>query len=259
MPHPLAFGILMHDACFVNDFDRFRTGWERGVILDDKDEAGWAIDRTEEEVESDIELAQKMFKEFQKADLDIKDIETKMETPIINPDNGKVPSHLEGVFVSGRRDMVETYKGSEDMSDLKTSARQWAEHQARGEPGLPTYRYLEACCGYETHDTGHYLALTKTKKPVLQRNTVRMGDTHFFAVFTKFKAAAEAILRYREEAKGKAKPADAWPKTGPCLGKYNTLCQFHSLCHPRTEGGKVGILCVGISSMSLPHPFSPPL
>ena len=97
---------------------------------------------------------------------------------------------------------------------------------------LPTYRYLEACCGYQTHDTGHYLALTKTKSPVLQRNTVKMGDNDFFSVYTKFKAAAEAILRYRKEAEGKKKPAEAWPKTGPCLGMFQQLCQFHPLCFP---------------------------
>ncbi len=232
MPHPLAFGILMHDCCFVNDFDRFRTGWERGTILNDNDEPAWPIDRDEDAIEDDVALAEKMFDVFQKANLEIVATEERMETPIINPLDGKTPSHLEGVFVSGRRDMVEIYKGSEDLSDLKTAARQWPVHQASGMIQLPTYRYLEACLGMDVHNTGHYLPLTKTKKPVLQRCTVQMGDNDFFAVYTKFKAAAEAILRYRGDAKGKKKPAEAWPKTGPCLGMYNMLCQFHPLCYP---------------------------
>ncbi len=232
MPHPLAFGICIHDCCFVNDFDRFTTAWERGTILNDKDEPAWPIARDESDIEGDVSLAKKMFDVFQEKDLELKDIEAKFETPIINPLDGKTPSHLEGVWVSGRRDMVEIYHGSEDISDLKTAAKRWPEHQARGEPGLPTYRYLEACCGYKSHNTGHYLALTKTKSPVLQRNTIKMGDNDFFAVYTKFKAAAEAILRYRGDAKGKKKPAAAWPKTGPCLGKFQQLCQFHPLCFP---------------------------
>jgi len=232
MPHPLAFGICMHDCCFVNDFDRFKTAWERGTILNDKDEPAWPIDRADEDVEDDIELGEKMFNVFAKEDLQMKEIETHLESPIVDPDTGKTPSHLEGIIVSGRRDFIEEYKGSDDLSDLKTSARQWPEHQARGMIQLPTYRYLEACMGLDVHDTGHYLALTKTKKPVLQRNTIKMGDNDFFSVYTKFKSAAEAILRYREEAKGKKKPAEAWPKTGPCLGMFQQLCQFHPLCFP---------------------------
>ena len=233
MPRPLAFGIAMHEACFACDIKPFTKIWERGTIINEGfEDTPWPINRDESDIEDDTALATKMLKVYEDKKIKVVETEVRMETPILDPTTGKTPSHLQGVYVSGRRDLIENFKGSEDISDLKTAARQWPEHQGRGTIQLPTYRYLEACCGKKVHDNGHYLILTKTKSPVLQRSSIRMGDNDFFAVYTKFKAAAEAILRYRGEAKGAKKPAKCWPKQGPCLGMYQQLCQFHAICYP---------------------------
>jgi hypothetical protein len=227
MPKYFAMGIVVHEAFFARDHGLFRAKWENGVIFDDTDEdaEGWPIDRDEDEIEADVELAGKMLDELEKEQIEVIDSETKLSTPIMDPDNGKTPSHLEGVVVAGRRDMIEQRKGGEQLSDLKTSSKRWSKDQPLGMIQLPTYRYLEACNGDPVHDRGDYVVVTKTKKPVVERYPVDMGDSDFFAVYQQFKASAETILACRKSGE--------WPKhRHNCLGMYMQLCDYHPLCFP---------------------------
>jgi len=227
MPKHFAMGIIVHEAFFARDHGLFRAKWENGVIFDDKDEdaEGWPIDRDEEEIDADVELAGKMLDELEKEQIEVVEYEKKLVTPIIDPSTQKTPSHLEGVEVAGRLDLREKYRKGEQLSDLKTSASMWPEHQARGMIQLPTYRYLEACTGLPVHDHGDYIVVTKTKQPKVRRFPVDMGDSDFFAVYEQFKASAEKILECRKTG--------VWPKhRNNCLGMYQQLCDYHPLCFP---------------------------
>lgn len=227
MPGYFAFGILFHEAYFKNDIEIFKKGWKEGRLYDEDkdDDPGIEIDREESKIAENISTAEQMFTVVQNEKLEIIETEKMLETPIIDPETGKTPEHLEGVVVAGRSDLVEIYEGEEQMGDLKTAQRKWSEAQALGGIQLPTYRYLRGCLGLKTHDKGNYLVITKTKNPAFQRLPVKMGSADFFAVYEQFRQAAERIIEYRK--------AKRWPKNHKaCIGSYGQLCQYHSICFP---------------------------
>lgn len=225
MPGYFAFGIAVHESFFAKDRNRFREIWESGRIFQDEDSDGWPIDREDEDVEADIQKANDMLDVLDEQEIEFADIEKGYSTPLINPDDGKVPEGLENITVKGRRDMLEKINGREELSDLKTGKARWHEDKAKGSIQLPTYRYLEAATGETVHDHGNYLILTKAKEPKFQRLPVTMGDSDFFAVFEQFKAAGEMLNKCRETG--------VWPKhRNNCLGVFQQLCDYHPLCFP---------------------------
>lgn len=232
MPKHFALGIGVHDEFFSKCPGRFREMWEGGRIFDDDDSEGWPIDRDEDGVEADIELAERMLTALGKEKIVIAkgedgkpNAERTLTTTIMNPETGETPAHLEGVIISGRRDMIEEIRGGEQHADLKTSARSWPETQKLGMIQLPTYRYLEACNGDPVHDKGDYIVVTKTKVAKVQRHSIEMGANDFFAVYDHFKSSAEKILDCRKEGH--------WPKyRHNCLQKFMQLCEYHALCFP---------------------------
>lgn len=224
IPDYFAFGILFHHAYFTNDMDSFRSAWHAGRLVDHEGELAREFERDEETVESGIDIAEKMMAELQDQHLHILTVERKLESPIIDPNTGETPEHLEGVVVSGRQDLLEHRNGHIEMGDIKTPGRMWGKREEIAKRQLPTYRYLEACMGDDVHDIGSYHLITKTKTPRYDRRTIRMGASDDFAVYTTFRAAAETILRCREEW--------VWPKTGPCQGMYGQICDYLPLCFP---------------------------
>lgn len=223
----LAFGILLHQTFQFRNFTPFKTQWRRGTLeAADEGSEGKIIDRDEGDIEADIQLAERMHNRLMAEEIDVLEHETYLHATPVDPDTGDTPGNMERFEICGTRDMLERYDGRLIMSDLKTSRNRWKPEDALGSQQMQTYRYVEACGGYDVQNEGSFLVITKHKKePILDRFEIEMNDDDHFAVFNMLRQTADAICRCE-------KTNEYRMNTASCIGAYGLLCPYHPLCFP---------------------------
>jgi len=225
IPKPLAFGITLHKS-FLQGIS-FKEQWSKGKIVDkiQEEEIETPIENfTDEEAPKEIEMGEKMLDRLKAENILIKEYEKSIFSDLIDPNTGN-EVYKDEIGLVCREDIIEIYNSSEDLSDLKTSSTLWKPDNIQGKHQLQVYRYIEACSGENTHDTGHYLIITKQKTPQFQRFSFKMTDDDHFLAYDMFKNAADIVLKCQKE--------NYYPKNPlACEGIYGQLCPYHPICFP---------------------------
>lgn len=225
MSKPLAFGIAIHEA-FLEGIS-FGELWGKGKIVNKikDEEIETPIEGfTDEEAPEEIQMGERMVDRLKTEDILIKEHEKSIFSDLINPSTGN-EVYKDEIGLVCREDIIEIYNSSEDLSDIKTSSSLWKPETAQGKNQIQVYRYIEACSGEDTHNTGHYLIITKQKTPQFQRFTFDMTDDDHFLAFDMFKGAADTILKCQKE--------NYYPKNPlACEGMFGQLCEYHPICFP---------------------------
>ena len=125
-------------------------------------------------------------------DLNTYQLETYMEHPLVNPENGEVD---ESIVIRGFADLIDKpAPKTTRIIDLKTSAKSPSQDQANKSIDLDVYSYLMACqFGFECEIPVSLLYLVRAKEPkIVWLNSLRKSDD-FLNVYDMIVSIASAI------------------------------------------------------------------
>lgn len=234
MPYHLAMGIVVHDANFQNwdnpnrqrPTDYFKENFNDQIKNNETGELQPVsmVDMDYDQHKKNILHGSLITAQAERIlpRNDIKAVETKLESSIINPENGIVdPEFEDSLLLCGKRDILET----NSISDLKTSSVELKKDDLDyGAYYLQTetYRYLTAVKSETFHNVKIY-NVTKHKIPRASVIETKRTDADFFIFYKFLKNACRKLMNCIK--------TNTWEKNlTQCKTLYGT-CQYYALCH----------------------------
>ena len=237
IPYKMGFGILVHEAEFEDYFkeerekpeDVFMKKYKTGKVFSKETETDQEINKegmSDEDIAKSADLGMKMVVTADKNlhGHEIKEVEKKVITEIINPENGHKPEQLAEFRLKGTIDINQ----NDAVADMKTTRSELKPEQIQYGAyalQLETYRYIRAAAsnGNDIPKVVRLFGLTKHKEPRWQELENVRNDEDMCMLFDWMQGL---MLRMKG-----AIMTDKWEKNLAACHTMYGMCQYYPICH----------------------------